>query len=959
MNTPRISADGSIGFRNPNIALHGNLLRQSARFVRCGILSIAVTMPFSFPLLAPSDACAQVVERTTLSKETQRKLKRRGSLELRDATLAEALYIVSKNWGVNIVVGNDVKGSINGTFMEAPLDEILTSMLHSRGYGYKAIGDSLVIMKLEDIGGVKDGFRIEQIKLKEVPPDEVADLIEILLSPNGRAHGVESAKSIVVIDYPDRITKIRSQLEELDRAAVKRKEAEEEAERAANGEGESEGEQTSGWLEQALQSIANANANQGANSFSTPGDNNTNLPSDSSTLPNGLTDPTNPNDGQVNSQSPGLPNNARSNPEDAFATQGSGSSGTPGQSTDPLDSTQGSSGDNAPNVQTTQGDGPGTSPSQSGSTGSEEIDNLLQDLQNNQGSLQQSDSLGSQFGGGQSGAGLSAITPTITNSDLSMAVFRPQYVNAAEIVDAIAIFVSEIGQVSVVDTENRLVAVDLPRNIAMMRRAVEMLDVPRSQVRISSLIFDASLEDLYRVGVNWASAANGRNLGVLDGNTIAQDSFQINSITAPNPAAGTANGAMTFMSLSRNFDVTAIVNALTTSNRSKLVASPSIVVKDRESGRFAIVTEIPYQELTEGLEGGSIGTTAFREAGVTLEVTPAIANDGTIDMIITPVFSVLSGFTPGDNQPIIDRREATTTVRIANGQTFVLAGLRQRSRVNERAGIPYLRDIRFIGDLFKHKNNEIEDNELIVFVTPEIVGTDTLGSAREFRTHQDGTYELENIPESTNAARCNPEDPTLQNNLHWGSGRVNMNHPNNAPTVQQFRYNVQQDEDGNYEAPDGATRSQDATERDRSARLRRMPKPPSQQQAHQVAGTTRRGYTHQSFHLSRQTGTPPRSANVVRRAAPLSMVPFKPSDQARYRTQPTDVTSHRRTSVNPDGSEQRQAPRQIDKRQRANIVHLTSEPTLRVAPQPPEHPRSSRRGSEQRTSQNRLQQFIK
>ena len=136
-----------------------------------------------------------------------------------------------------------------------------------------------------------------------------------------------------------------------------------------------------------------------------------------------------------------------------------------------------------------------------------------------------------------------------------------------------------------------------------------------------------------------------------------------------------------------------------------------------------IVTEVPYQQLTQGIQGGTIGTTAFREAGVTLEVTPHIARDNTISMLVNPRFSVLSGFTKNDEQPIIDRREAKTSVRVTNGETFVLGGLRQKTKIIDRSGIPGLQDIKTlkIGRLFQYKAETFRESELLVFITPEIV----------------------------------------------------------------------------------------------------------------------------------------------------------------------------------------------------------------------------------------------
>jgi general secretion pathway protein D len=171
---------------------------------------------------------------------------------------------------------------------------------------------------------------------------------------------------------------------------------------------------------------------------------------------------------------------------------------------------------------------------------------------------------------------------------------------------------------------------------------------------------------------------------------------------------------------------------LSQAQNSRLLADPNVTVMENEPAVISIVTEIPYQQLTQTQQGGNIGTTAFREAGVKLEVTPQIADDGTIQMYVTPSFSRLTGYTPGDQpQPIIDKREARTTVRVANGQTLVIGGLRQRQEITDANGIPYLKDIKYIGALFRSKNTTYHESELLVFVRPEIVTPFFCGTPRE------------------------------------------------------------------------------------------------------------------------------------------------------------------------------------------------------------------------------------
>jgi general secretion pathway protein D len=237
-------------------------------------------------------------------------------------------------------------------------------------------------------------------------------------------------------------------------------------------------------------------------------------------------------------------------------------------------------------------------------------------------------------------------------------------------------------------------------------------------VRITALIYDLSIEDMERLGINWKQAgkwsadANGDPTGILG----------IDSVLTL-PASGVSpSSVVTFMNLSKHLDFTGVVQALRQVTNARLLADPTVTVVDRESATIQIVTEIPYQQLTQTGQGGNIGTTAFREAGVTLNVIPRIANDGTVQLDVTPTFSRLTGFTSGDNPaPIIDKREAKTTVRVVNGQTLVIGGLRQRGDNRDRRGVPYLSEAKYVGWLFRSREDTIRESELVVFITPEIL----------------------------------------------------------------------------------------------------------------------------------------------------------------------------------------------------------------------------------------------
>ena len=340
--------------------------------------------------------------------------------------------------------------------------------------------------------------------------------------------------------------------------------------------------------------------------------------------------------------------------------------------------------------------------------------------------------------------------------------FSPQFVKAASIKEAIESILTSDARVTVIEDENRLVVVDKPEGLALARQAIEQLDTQRPQVRITAFIYDVNLEEMERLGVNWNHAAQSHFLGGAPQNvfglnsTLAQDpSTQAAATTgaAVGTAVGTAvnstvntatGGILRFSTMHRNVNFSSVINMLDQTSGARLLADPSVTVVDREQASIKVVTEIPYQQLTQTQQGGNIGTTDFREAGITLNVTPQISQDGTIQMKVAPSFSVLTGFTQG--QPIIDSREADTTVRVANGQVLVIGGLRQRTENEVVGGLPGLKDIKHFGKLFRTHETTVTESELVVFLKPEIVTPVSFGKEREMTAHMHGTNALDRIP---------------------------------------------------------------------------------------------------------------------------------------------------------------------------------------------------------------------
>lgn len=530
-------------------------------------------------LMGPAVARAQdpaptAASRVESSNNMLTKLARRGDLTLREATLESALFTISELWGINIVAA-DVQGAVNGVFKDAPLRDILDSILLSNGYAYRPVGGSLVVSRMQDLGQINPFFVSETIPVGAAEVSEVMEAARLMSTPQGQIRALPSAGAILVVDFPDRVEKIRDLVQQVDSATR------------------------------------------------------------------------------------------------AMST------------------------------------------------------------------------------GGPTGIG---------PRQLEVAYFRTHYIAALQAATAIDVVLSTDGRVSSIENEDRMLVVDYPEHIRMVEAVLARIDRPRPQVHIKALIYDIGLTDLEQIGVNW-DALSGGSVDADGVVTFSGTGAQGTAVTQAPFDAAASGGSFTFFSMNNNFNLQAVILALQQAEDSRLLADPNVTVMDNEPAAIQSVSEIPFQQLTQTGAGGNIGTTAFKEVGIKLDVTPKISNDGSIDLTVIPEFSRLSGFTPNDNQPIIDKRTATTRVRVQNGQTLMIAGLRQRSDVGDFDGVPFLKDVRFLGHLFRSRDTRITESELVVFVTPEIVGYSDPLTERDRLSSETVNCRLDMIPAAEGCPTCGARGP--------------------------------------------------------------------------------------------------------------------------------------------------------------------------------------------------------
>jgi type IV pilus assembly protein PilQ len=147
-----------------------------------------------------------------------------------------------------------------------------------------------------------------------------------------------------------------------------------------------------------------------------------------------------------------------------------------------------------------------------------------------------------------------------------------------------------------------------------------------------------------------------------------------------------------------------------------LFRSPKLLTQDQKTASIEAGEEIPFQEKTRG--GGS--TVVFKKAVLSLEVTPRILHRNQL-LLDLKVNQDAPGIRVNDAL-MIDTRQIETHVQVKSGQTLVLGGILEDNKWGQKEGIPFLSEIPLLGRLFECRDKSTDHRELLVFITPTIVG---------------------------------------------------------------------------------------------------------------------------------------------------------------------------------------------------------------------------------------------
>jgi type IV pilus secretin PilQ/predicted competence protein len=287
------------------------------------------------------------------------------------------------------------------------------------------------------------------------------------------------------------------------------------------------------------------------------------------------------------------------------------------------------------------------------------------------------------------------------------------------------------GSVQVDARTNTLIISDLQERIDTASSLIATLDTAQPQVEIEARIVQTSKSFARQLGVQWGF--NGRvapelgnttnlafpNNGSLGGR-VGSTQGPGATPTGTNLAVGAATSAvgLALGSINGAFNLDVALSALESSGNGRILSTPRVSTLNNVEAEMTQGVQIPLQTIANNTV-----TVTFKDAALTLKVTPQITAAGTVIMKVslenaTPDFSRAAG--PAAIPPINTQR-ALTTLLVNDGQTSVIGGIYTSNQQNSTDRTPGLGRLPILSWLFKRDRVDDQSTELLIFITPRII----------------------------------------------------------------------------------------------------------------------------------------------------------------------------------------------------------------------------------------------
>ncbi|RON70546.1 type IV pilus secretin PilQ [Pseudomonas fluorescens] len=292
--------------------------------------------------------------------------------------------------------------------------------------------------------------------------------------------------------------------------------------------------------------------------------------------------------------------------------------------------------------------------------------------------------------------------------------------------------IDERGSITVDERTNNIIAYQTQDRLDELRRIVAQLDIPVRQVMIEARIVEANVDYDKSLGVRWGGSVqnkgNWNTSGVSNGSSTTIGTPGSTSTNSPFVDMGTVNNTsgIGIAFITDNVLLDLELTAMEKTGNGEIVSQPKVVTSDKETAKILKGTEIPYQEAS------SSGATSvsFKEASLSLEVTPQITPDNRIIMEVKVTKDEPDYLNKVQDVPPIKKNEVNAKVLVNDGETIVIGGVFSNTQSKVVDKVPFLGDVPYLGRLFRRDVVSEKKSELLVFLTPRIMNNQAIAVSR-------------------------------------------------------------------------------------------------------------------------------------------------------------------------------------------------------------------------------------
>ncbi len=266
------------------------------------------------------------------------------------------------------------------------------------------------------------------------------------------------------------------------------------------------------------------------------------------------------------------------------------------------------------------------------------------------------------------------------------------------------------------EDSNALLVRTTAKDYKHLLKTIRTLDVIPLEVLVNVVIAQVTLSDSQSFGIDWAYFGSSGTL------------IQTNFGQATNSIGGDPLGLIVNR-ITSNWRVT--LNALAKESDVNILSRPSLLITNNQEGVINVGKEVPVETSnTTNTNSDEFNVTqqiAYRKTGIELTVTPQINEDGIVSMAIKQGLSAIEGQTESGDaglNPTFTNQEISTSVVVKDGETIILGGLIETVEVDGESGVPVLKDVPIMGNLFKTQGTQIERRELILIISTQIVNAE-------------------------------------------------------------------------------------------------------------------------------------------------------------------------------------------------------------------------------------------